>query len=175
MESVPNFFAACRFIDQGSVRREDEKGVKHWMAALVLGCCSLLAEQVLAGSDGPDYIKLKALLPPGPDAALCFARTYDALHLSQHPKQTVTELILFLRYVTLGEDEATLIAEEDGHTEKQYFRYDFTLAAKVKDRTGTLYASGDCASAEGIGCGVNCDGGGITIEPMARRRDLGAA
>ena len=77
--------------------------MKHWMAALVLGCCSLLAEQVLARSDGPDYIKLKALLPPGPDAALCFARTYDALHLSQHPKQTVTELILFLRYVTLGE------------------------------------------------------------------------
>jgi hypothetical protein len=112
--------------------------VKHWMAALVLGCCSLLAEQVLAGSDGPDYIQLKALLPPGPDAALCFARTYDALHLSQHPKQTVTELILFLRYVTLGEDEATLIAEEDGHTEKQYFRYDFTLAAKVKDRTDPL-------------------------------------
>ena len=97
------------------------------------------------------------------------------MHLSQHPKQTVTELILFLRYVTLGEDEATLIAEKDGHTEKQYFRYDFTLAAKVKDRTGTLYASGDCASAEGIGCGVDCDGGGITIEPMARRRDLGAA
>ena len=54
MESLPNFFAACRFIDQGSVRREDEKGVKHWMAALVLGCCSLLAEQVLAGGDGPD-------------------------------------------------------------------------------------------------------------------------
>ena len=47
MESVPNFFAACRFIDQGSVRREDEKGVKRWMAALALGCCSLLAEQVL--------------------------------------------------------------------------------------------------------------------------------
>jgi hypothetical protein len=64
--------------------------------------------------------------------------------------------------VTLGDDEATLIAKDDGGTDKQYFRYDFTLTAKVKDRTGTLYAS-DCASAEGIGCGVDCDGGGIAI------------
>lgn len=59
------------------------------------------------------------------------ARSHDALHLSQHPKQKVTELVLFLRYVTLGEDEATLMAKEDGHTEKQYFRYDFSLAAKA--------------------------------------------
>ena len=55
---------------------------------------------------------MKALLPPGPDAALCFTRTYDAEHLSRHPKQKVTALVLFLRYVTLGEDEATLIAKE---------------------------------------------------------------
>jgi hypothetical protein len=41
------------------------------------------------------------------------------------------------------------------------------LAAKVKDRSRTLYARGDCASAEGIGCGVDCDGGGIGIEPLA--------
>lgn len=70
-------------------------------------------------------------------------------------------MILFLRYVTLGEDDATLIATDDGGTEKQYFRYDFTMAAKVRDRSQTLYASGDCASAEAIGCGVDCDGGGI--------------
>ena len=112
-------------------------------------------------------MKLKALLPPGPGAALCFSRSYTAEHLKQHPRQKVTELILFLRYITLSEDEATLIATDNGGTEKQYFRYDFTLAAKVKDRSQTLYASGDCASAEGIGCGVDCDGGGIDIEPVA--------
>jgi len=137
------------------------------LAAATVGCCFLLAGQVPAGSDGPDYIKLKALLPPGPDAQACYARTYDPTYLQQHPQQKVTELILSLRYDALSEDEATLIAKEDGGTEKQYFRYDFTLAAKVRDRTGTLYASGDCASAEGIGCGVDCDGGGIEIEPMA--------
>jgi hypothetical protein len=141
--------------------------MRSWMAALAFGCCSLLADPAMPEYRGPDYFKLKALLPPGPDAALCFARTYDAEHLSQHPKQKVTGLVLFLRYVALGEDEATLIAKEDGGTEKQYFRYDFTLAAKVKDRSRTLYARGDCASAEGIGCGVDCDGGGIGIEPLA--------
>jgi len=80
-------------------------------------------------------------------------------------------MILFLRYVTLGEDEATLIATDDGGTEKQYFRYDFTMAAKVRDRSQTLYASGDCASAEAIGYGVDCDGGGIDIEPVAGKDD----
>lgn len=137
------------------------------MAVLTVGCCSLIVGPALTFYQGPDYIKLKALLPPAPDAQACYARTYDPDHLKQHPKQKVTELILFIRYITLGEDEAVILATEDGGTEKRYFDYDFTLAAKVKDRTGTLYASGDCASAEGIGCGVDCDGGGIEIEPMA--------
>ena len=141
------------------------------MAALVLGCCSLLAGTVLAGSDGPDYVKLKALLPPGPDAQACYARTYDPDHLKRHPNQKVTEMVFSLRYVTLGEDEAVIVATEGGGTEKRYFNYDFTLAAKTKEHDRTLYASGDCASAEGIGCGVECDGGGIEIEPMAGKDD----
>ncbi len=141
------------------------------LAASTVLCCLLLAGEAPAEYQGPDYAKLKALLPPGPDAALCFARTYDAAHLKQHPQQKVTEMILFLRYVTLGEDEATLIATEDGGTKKQYFRYNFTMAAQVKDRSQTLYASGDCTSAEGIGCGVDCDGGGIDIEPVAGKGD----
>lgn len=106
--------------------------MRSWMAALAFGCCSLLADPAMPEYRGPDYFKLKALLPPGPDAALCFAH---------------------------------------GGTEKQYFRYDFTLAAKVKDRSPTLYVSGDCASAEGIGCGVDCGGGGIAIEPVPGRDD----
>ena len=141
------------------------------MAASTLTCCSLVA--LLAGGpaaseyQGPDYAKLKALLSPGQDAASCYARRYSAEHLKQHPKQKVTEMMLFLRYVTLGEDDAILISTDNGDTSKQYFRYDFTLAAKVRDHSQTLYASGDCASAEGIGCGVDCDGGGIEIEPVA--------
>jgi len=140
------------------------------VAALII-ICSLLAVSATSKPVGPDYEKLKVLLPPGPDAAFCFARTYDAEHLEKHPQQKVTELILFIRYITLGKDEAHLVATDDGGTVKQYFDYDITLAAKVKDRGRTLYASGDCTSAEGIGCGVDCDGGGIELEPVAGKPD----
>jgi hypothetical protein len=145
--------------------------VQGLVAALTLLCCSLLASSAPAKPLGPDYEKLKALLPPGPDAAFCFARTYDAGHLKEHAQQRVTELILFIRYITLGEDEAYLVATDDSGTVKQYFDYDFTLAAKVKDRSETLYASGDCTSGEGIGCGVDCDGGGIELEPIIGKPD----
>ncbi|MGH6803779.1 MAG: hypothetical protein ACREC3_10480 [Methyloceanibacter sp.] len=141
------------------------------MAAVTFGCCLVVAGQSEGLAQGPDYIKLKALLPPAPDAQACYARTYDPEHLQQHPKQKVTELVLFLRYITLSGEDATLISTENGGTEKQYFRYDFTLAAKTKEHDRTLYASGDCASAEGIGCGVECDGGGIEIEPIAGKDD----
>lgn len=140
--------------------------MRSWVAALTLASCIALSSQALTGYTGPDFVKLKALLPPGPNAALCLARTYDTAHLDKHKQQTVTELILFIRYVALGEDEAILNATDDGGTQKQYFRYDFTLAAKVRDRRETLYASGDCASAEAIGCGVDCDGGGVEVEPL---------
>ena len=145
--------------------------MRRLLAALGLVGCLAPAGAALAEYQGPDYAKLKALLPPGPGAALCFTRSYDAGHLQKHPKQKVTEITLFLRYVTLGEDDAILNAIDGGGTEKQYFRYDFTLAAKVKDRGRALYASGDCASAEAIGCGVECDGGGVEIEPVAGRAD----
>ena len=145
--------------------------MRRRLAALGLIGCLATAGAAFAEYQGPDYVKLKALLPPAPDAALCFARSYDARHLAKHPQQKVTELMLFLRYVTLGEDDAILNATEGGGSEKQYFRYDFTLAASVKGRSRALYASGDCASAEAIGCGVECDGGGVEIEPVAGRPD----
>ncbi|MET0668013.1 MAG: hypothetical protein ABWZ01_05850, partial [Methyloceanibacter sp.] len=92
-----------------------------------------------------EYAKLKVLLPPAPGAQACYARTYDKAHLAEHPKQKVTEMIFSLRYTTLGEDEAHLVATEGGGVEKQYFDYDFTLAAKVRDQS---------------------IGGGVQIEPV---------
>ena len=106
------------------------------MAASTLTCCSLVA--LLAGGpaaseyQGPDYAKLKALLSPGQDAASCYARRYSAEHLKQHPKQKVTEMMLFLRYVTLGEDDAILISTDNGDTSKQYFRYDFRRSMRAE-------------------------------------------
>lgn len=136
--------------------------------AFVLGlaAASLLTVMPTGSEAADEYAKLKALLPPAPGGAqACYARSYDTAHLAEHPKQTVTEMIFSLRYRTLGEDDAHLVATEGGGTEKQYFDYDFTLAAKVRDQSKTLYAAGDCRSLEGIGCGVECDGGGVMLEP----------
>ena len=41
----------------------------------------------------------------------------------------------------------------------------------MKGQEHTLYAYGDCSSAQGIGCGVDCDGGGFEIEPIAGDKD----
>jgi hypothetical protein len=152
-------------------RFDAEVAVRRSLAALTVLFCSLIGGQGMTGYQGPDYLKLKALLPPAAGAVLCLARTYDEEHLKRLPKQRVTELILFIRYTILGDDEAVIETTEDGGTEKRYFDYDFTLAAKTKDHDQTLYASGDCASAEGIGCGVDCDGGGIEIEPLPGQDD----
>jgi hypothetical protein len=135
---------------------------------LVLVGLGLVANPGALSADDEDasYAKLKRLVPPGKDSRLCVARTYDAEHLQAHPKQRVTDMTLSIRYTPLSEEDATLIAKDDGGIEKQYFRYDFLLAAKTRDRKETLYASGDCSSAQGIGCGVDCDGGGIDIEPV---------
>jgi len=94
--------------------------MRGWLAAVTFSCCSLVAGEALTENQGPDYIKLKALLPPAPGAQACYARTYDPDHLKRHPKQTVTEMVFSLRYVTLGEEEAVIVATEGGGTEKRH-------------------------------------------------------
>ncbi|MBM3543888.1 MAG: hypothetical protein FJX44_05205 [Alphaproteobacteria bacterium] len=116
-----------------------------------------------AAADDALYAKIKSFLPPGLDAKICFARTYDAKHLQKHPKQKVTEIVFFLRYTMLADDERAVTASGDLHP--QDFRYDYTLAAKVKGTPETLYASGECGSTTAIACSVECDGGGVELEP----------
>lgn len=53
----------------------------------------------------------------------------------------------------------------------QDFRYDYTLTAKVKGTPETLYASGECGSTTAISCSVECDGGGVELEPRANDPD----
>jgi hypothetical protein len=135
---------------------------------LALGFACLAGISVAhAVDEDAAFARLKALIAPGETSALCLARSYGAEHLKAHPKQQVTKLVLSMRYVPLSEDDAILESRDDGGTDKRYFRYDFTLAANVRVEKHTLYAGGDCSSAQGIGCGVDCDGGGFDIEPIA--------
>jgi hypothetical protein len=89
----------------------------------------------------------------------CFTRRYDAAHLAQHRQQKVKTMKLLVSAEIVPEDKQP--------------NYSFQLAVSFRDRKGNFETSGDCghpsASEETpdrlhLGCGVDCDGGGISIE-----------
>lgn len=89
----------------------------------------------------------------------CFTRRYDAAHLVRHPQQKVTAMKLLVSAETVPEDPA--------------LNYSFSLGVNFRDRKGNFATSGSCghptAEQEGadklaLGCGVDCDGGGVQIE-----------
>jgi hypothetical protein len=89
----------------------------------------------------------------------CFVRVYDAAHLKQHRLQKVSAMKLLLTAEQVPEDEA--------------LNYSFRLGVSFRHRPGEFDSSGDCGhikaseSEQGktqLGCSVDCDGGGITVE-----------
>jgi hypothetical protein len=89
----------------------------------------------------------------------CFVRRYDAAHLANHREQKVTEMKLLISAELLPED-ATL-------------NYSFRMGVKFRDRKGKFESSGGCghpgefdstADKLQLGCGVDCDGGGLSVE-----------
>ena len=88
----------------------------------------------------------------------CFTRHYDAQHMAQHPLQKVSVMKLLVS------------AERDPEDKK--LAYSFRLGVNFRNRPGDFDSSGDCAHLTGddaakekvdFGCGVDCDGGGISI------------
>lgn len=100
-----------------------------------------------------------------PDAKsyACFVRRYDAAHLARHPLQKVSAMHLLVT----TEKEST---DKTGNT----LNYSFRLGLKFRHRKGAFDSSGDCGTGPRasqvsadklqLGCGVDCDGGGISIE-----------
>ena len=89
----------------------------------------------------------------------CFVRHYDAAHLAKHPLQKVSVMKLLVT------------AERD--PEEKTLGYSFRLGVNFRQRPGNFDSSGSCghpmpseAAADKLhlGCGVDCDGGGITAE-----------
>jgi hypothetical protein len=84
----------------------------------------------------------------------CFVRRYDARHLARHPRQQVSAMKLLVAAETDPESK-TLV-------------YAFKLAVQFRGRTETFQSGGECGHAEDaesghLGCGVDCDGGGIGL------------
>lgn len=89
----------------------------------------------------------------------CFVRRYDAAHLARHNLQKVSDMLLLVS------------AEKDEETKN--VNYSFRLGLKFRNRKGAFDSSGSCGHASAsqvsadklqINCGVDCDGGGITVE-----------
>jgi hypothetical protein len=89
----------------------------------------------------------------------CFVRRYDAAHLAQHRKQTVTVMKLLVTAETLPESKG--------------LSYSFRLGLNFRNRHGNFDSSGDCGDPRSsqvsadkmqLACNIDCDGGGMSIE-----------
>lgn len=94
---------------------------------------------------------------PGNKAYACFVRRYDADHLARHPKQRVAAMKL-------------LVSAEFDEEDKQLHN-SFRLGFRYRHRSGDFDSSGSCnhvvftknGSDVRLGCGVDCEGGGIGV------------
>jgi len=95
----------------------------------------------------------------------CFVRRYDADHLAQHPRQKVSTM--------------KLLVTAEIPPEEKTVNYSFRVGLQYRHRPGKFDSSGSCghvvAEDKGdeirLGCGVDCDGGGID---MAMKDDKSA-
>jgi hypothetical protein len=108
---------------------------------------AVFAEQMFAGKVDKDK------------SYACFVRVYDSAHLAKHPLQKVKAMKL-------------LVTGEKGD-DFPVLAYSFRLGLSFRNRKGNFDSSGSCGSAgitespahkTMLGCGVDCDGGGISVE-----------
>jgi hypothetical protein len=79
-----------------------------------------------------------------------YTRVYDRAHLASHPDQLVTAVKLRIKRPP----------PDSGS------KYWFDLEVRVRGRNGLLKTTGLCRDeASGLRCMVECDGGGIRVEP----------
>ena len=88
----------------------------------------------------------------------CFTRAYDPAHLAEHPQQKVSAMKLLLTAKKYPEDNE--------------MNYTFRLGVKYRSKSASYQSAGDCGHAQftdektneaTLGCGVDCDGGGIGV------------
>ena len=93
----------------------------------------------------------------------CFVRVYDADHLARHPLQKVSAM--------------TLLVDAEKVPEDASLNYSFRLGLKYRNRNGAFDSSGNCGHADSatsghLGCGVDCDGGGLGVDLTADNKSV---
>ena len=124
----------------------------------------------------PGFDTRLLLLAPAEDKAeTCFLRRYDSAHLKSRPKQRVESIGLCVKVDRLQ-------PEEKGEPVRYVYNFDF--ATKLKGRAEILKTAGECGfshmppeqqknvASKPIWCGVDCDGGGISLEPRKEGAEL---
>jgi hypothetical protein len=130
-------------------------------AAVMVAALAAIVAPAQAADDGDAYARrlfADHFAAEGKSFA-CFARRYDAAHLAKHPRQQVRAMKLLVSAVIVPEDKKR--------------NYSFQLGVEFRGKKDKFTTSGDCGHASAfeesvdklhIGCGVDCDGGGISIE-----------
>jgi hypothetical protein len=134
----------------------------------VLAAATGFVGEAAVADDSPDIAFAKRMFAgsaPQPKGYACFIRRYDAAHMAQHPKQKVAVMKLLITAEMVPDDKV--------------LEYSFRLGVNFRDRPGDFDSSGDCGHAAAtkvpdnaeteipvgvdISCGVDCDGGGVTV------------
>lgn len=127
------------------------------IAGVVLVCAMFASPQSASGqaiAPGEEG-ELANFLEPVAGQRICYARIYSSAHLAKHPKQRVTEIGFWLAYHRFPPDEFYPQGQRN---------YYFALTAKRKGSGRLLTARGECGpNGNSIGCGVECDGGGVSV------------
>ncbi|MGL4288524.1 MAG: hypothetical protein ACRCVA_19405 [Phreatobacter sp.] len=87
---------------------------------------------------------LRDLLSAGTSGRLCYARSYQAGHLAEHPQQRVTAMTLSLKRGRASPAE-------------------FQIFVTVRGDRDLWSAGGECLAGGSIVCSVECDGGGFSV------------
>ena len=134
-------------------------------AALVISAAGITLGH--AEEEGIDKAKAAAFdvrmftKPPAKKAYACFVRRYEPDHLARHPKQKVSAMKLLV----------TAEIPQDEEIKEKITNYSFRLGLKYRHRSGDFDSSGSCHHVVpedrgheiNLGCGVDCDGGGIDV------------
>ena len=106
--------------------------------------------------------KIAEFLPGTPGQKACFARTYDARHLREHPKQRVTSMTFLMRVVGISDSGDWVLDPKEKYDRLSYqFAMDVQRRGEKKARTVSGYCPEDSKDTM---CARECDGGGVFVE-----------
>ena len=132
------------------------------LAAIVIAGGDAATRRAGAGDNSMPYARLAELLPAEPGRKACYARSYDAAHLRDHPQQRVSAVTLFLRVIGLNADGDKFFVPRAEPYDR--IQYEHAIALTRRGSKRRLSAGGYCSGDVTARCVVECDAGGYTLE-----------